>query len=187
VVVQVRERVHIDDYFCKQKVAQLISDNLKSIKKSYSEICIACIGTDRSTGDALGPLVGEKLKGMGGVKVVGNLKDPLHAKTLPDFIDTIKDNQLVIAVDASLGSIENVGSVRVSSGPIRPGAGLKKELPQIGDISIAGVVNSEGFMDFLVLGSTRLSLVMDMAEVIADAIKQGLSQMEYIGKEVAIQ
>ncbi len=49
-----------------EKAALLLSIRLKSIintkKKPNQEIIILCIGSDRSTGDSLGPLIGYKLK-----------------------------------------------------------------------------------------------------------------------------
>lgn len=54
-------------------------------KEPYNEFIILCIGTDRSTGDALGPLVGHKLinsiSKYNNVYLYGTLDDPVHAKT----------------------------------------------------------------------------------------------------------
>ena len=49
-------------------------------------IAFACIGTDRSTGDALGPLVGQRLLKLGfdRTPVIGTLEEPLHALNLEE-------------------------------------------------------------------------------------------------------
>ncbi|MNE77605.1 hypothetical protein D3C80_1739330 [compost metagenome] len=44
----------------------------------------------------------------------------------------------------------------------------------MGDISIYGIVNVGGFMEYMVLQNTRLSLVMRMADEIITAITQVL-------------
>ena len=66
----------------------------------------------------------------------------------------------VIAIDACLGVSRNVGCISVKKGPLRPGTGVNKRLPWIGDYHIIGIVNVSGFMEHVVLQNTRLSLVM---------------------------
>jgi len=43
-------------------------------------------------------------------------------------------------------------------------------LPPIGDAYVTGVVNVGGFMEYLVLQNTRLSLVIKMADAIARGV-----------------
>lgn len=142
----------------------------------FSDLLIVCIGTDRSTGDCLGPLTGYKLsnslKRYVNVHVIGTLDEPVHAKNLIDKIEGIKtkyNNPFIIAVDASLGDMDRIGHISVSLGPLKPGAGVNKDLPHIGDAHITGVVNLSGFMEYVVLQNTRLSVVMKMAEVISSS------------------
>ncbi|NLY43073.1 MAG: spore protease YyaC [Clostridiaceae bacterium] len=142
----------------------------------YDTIIILCIGTDRCTGDCLGPLVGYKLKNLpyNNVHVIGTLEEPVHAKNLAVYTAQIKKafrHPLIIAVDACLGKAEHVGFIAISNKPIKPGAGLNKDLPEIGDISIAGIVNSYGLMDYVILQNTRLNTVMKMSDLIASGIK----------------
>ena len=139
-------------------------------------IVILCIGTDRSTGDSLGPLIGHKLERLNysHVHVYGSLHNPVHAKNLIETITNIEakhPDSLILAIDACLGSMDHVGYITVSKGAIQPGAGANKNLPDVGDISITGIVNFSGFMDFLVLQNTRLSLVMNMADIISIGLK----------------
>ncbi|WP_243292733.1 spore protease YyaC [Bacillus sp. FJAT-47783] len=144
-------------------------------KLNINSIVVLCIGTDRSTGDSLGPLVGSKLqqKKVENFYVYGTLKDPVHAVNLEEKIihlTNIHRNPFIIAVDACLGRFKNVGTVQVGSGPVKPGAGVNKVLPEVGDIHITGIVNVSGFMEFFVLQNTRLHLVMSMADVIAESL-----------------
>jgi putative sporulation protein YyaC len=143
-------------------------------------VVFACIGTDRSTGDALGPLVGQKLGrlGMDSQKVLGTLEDPLHAMNMADRLAPILGTQprpLIVAVDAALGPIASVGSIAVREGGIRPGQGVGKDLPEIGEISVTGTVNVRALgLDAQVLQSTRLFLVQQMAEQIGVSCWWGL-------------
>jgi putative sporulation protein YyaC len=146
---------------------------------SYQPIVIICVGTDRSTGDSLGPLVGMHLTktGLYGSNLFGTLNDPVHALNLNDVIQNVLQkfrNPFIIAIDACLGQATSVGSIQVGLGPLKPGAGVNKELPPIGDIHITGIVNVGGFMEYFVLQNTRLNLVMNMAEVIATSLQAAL-------------
>lgn len=146
-------------------------------------VIIICIGTDRSTGDSLGPLVGSKLheKDTSYFHVYGTLDEPIHAVNLEEQLIKIKrrhHNPFIIAIDACLGRLNSVGIISIGDGPVKPGAGVNKQLPSVGDIHITGIVNVSGFMEFFVLQNTRLSLVMKMASAIADGISEASKQLE---------
>jgi putative sporulation protein YyaC len=177
-----------DDKFAAFKVARAVSelmadDGLKHKKDPHCRrpIVVMCIGTDRSTGDSLGPLVGDMLSKwkLPGIHVLGTLEEPVHAKNLEEVMFKTAYQHpcaYMLAIDASLGILEHVGSISVGRGPIKPGAGLKKNLPPVGDMHITGIVNTGGFMDFLVLQSTRLSLVMRMADIIARGVHMAVNE-----------
>jgi len=183
-----------DDKFAALKVARAVSNIMGSENLGFGTtsqkrpIVVMCIGTDRSTGDSLGPLVGDMLSKwkMPDVHIFGTLDFPVHARNLEETLNRTYEmfnNPYIIAVDASLGIMEHVGCITVGKGPIKPGAGLKKELPAVGDMHITGVVNTGGFMDFLVLQSTRLSVVMKMADIIARGLHIAMS--EYAGASLS--
>lgn len=153
----------------------LLCNNITPIIKEKRPIVILCIGTDRSTGDSLGPLIGDKLKFLirDRVSLYGNLEYPIHAKNLRETLDEIftsYTNPYIIAIDACLGSIQNVGKVIVENKPLSPGAAMNKDLPKVGDLSITGVVNISGSLEFMVLQNTRLYTVMLLADVISKGI-----------------
>jgi len=151
---------------------------------SAQPIVFVCIGTDRSTGDSLGPLVGTLLteKKLGSFFVYGTLNDPIHALNLEEKMVEIHEkhnNPFIIGIDACLGRMKSVGVIHLGDGPVRPGSGVKKELPPVGNIHITGIVNISGFMEFLVLQNTRLSLVLDMAKTISKGIYQSSLRYRY--------
>ncbi len=142
----------------------------------HRDIVIVCIGTDRSTGDSLGPIIGYKLRGMNysNVHVYGDLENPVHAKNLQETIESIYkryEKPFLIAVDASLGRADHVGFISVGKGSIRPGSALNKELEPVGHMHITGIVNAGGFMEFMILQNTRLGTVMRIADTVATGIK----------------
>lgn len=136
------------------------------------KVTFACIGTDRSTGDSLGPLVGTSLKKLG-YNVFGTLEEPLHAQNLATNLDYIKHEGnpgLVIAIDACLGKIDSIGTILLEPGPLKPGSGVQKDLCPVGDISILGIVNLGGFLELQVLQCTRLYTVTTIANYITHLI-----------------
>jgi putative sporulation protein YyaC len=157
------------------------------------DLIILCIGTDRSTGDSLGPLTGSKLQqlNLGKTHIFGTLDNPVHAVNLQEIIQQIENdfkNPFIIALDACLGRSESVGYISIKEGPLQPGTGVNKNLPAVGNLHIIGIVNVGGFMEYMVLQNTRLSLVMKMADIISQGIwreiqKQGL--VEPAGAETA--
>jgi putative sporulation protein YyaC len=106
---------------------------------------------------------------------MGTLENPVHASNLPEYlrlIDKFK-NPFVIAIDACLGNIDSVGYINIGEGSIKPGAGVNKHLPAVGDLHVTGIVNVGGFMEYFVLQNTRLHIVMKMAKIISDGIHCG--------------
>jgi len=151
--------------------------------EKYSDIVFVCIGTDRSTGDSLGPIIGHKLKEMkyGNVHVFGDLDTPVHAKNLCETTSLIIDKYekpFIIAIDACLGKIEHVGHITVGTGALKPGSAVNKDLEPIGDMHITGIVNFSGFMDFLILQNTRLGTVMKIADIISSGIRYVVWRIE---------
>lgn len=157
------------------KLRDILCNELYPIIKEDRPIVFLCIGTDRSTGDSLGPLVGDKLRFLvrDRIYLYGNLEYPVHAKNLREIIDEIKlqyTNPYIVAIDACLGSLQNIGKIFVEKKPLTPGAAMNKDLPPVGDLSITGIVNISGTLEFMVLQNTRLYTVMTLADVISKGI-----------------
>ncbi|MCC8050788.1 MAG: spore protease YyaC [Clostridiales bacterium] len=169
------ETVTIPSGQSKFATGKRFQDIAASTDFSLTKPVILCIGTDRIVGDSLGPLTGSLLKKSAGdsLAIYGTLEAPVHACNLAETLAQIKKehpNSAVIAVDASLGCHYKAGSVLIRPGSIRPGMGVKKNLPAVGDISITGIAGAQSSRPYLVLQSVRLSLIMSMAEQICDCI-----------------
>jgi len=166
-------KIHMDKSNFFTEGSQFITKKLQDIDSTFQRPVITfCIGTDRSTGDCLGPLVGWLLKKKLPINnlVYGTIDNPIHATNMKETLQQIKkdfSNPLIIAVDACLGRLDSVGYVSFATGPLQPGAAVNKNLPPVGDIAISGIVNVGGFMEYFVLQNTRLSFVMTMAEKIS--------------------
>jgi putative sporulation protein YyaC len=163
------------------ELGRYITKNLIELNINAYNPVILCIGTDRATGDCLGPLVGEQLLNYStDFNVLGTLSYPVHALNLRQAIRLINSeirNPFVIAVDAALGIRSHVGYISVSNCPIAPGKGVNKNLPAIGNISITGIVNMLSRNPSL-LQSTRLHTVKTLADCIANALKYSIDYLE---------
>ncbi len=177
----VEEDVILRVHYREPGAAGRLASHLGRVVEAFSGVgaatAVLCIGTDRSTGDALGPLVGSHLRRWApGIAVYGTLEEPVHATNLVETLARIATSppSFVLAVDACLGRAENVGYVTLRLGPLRPGTGVRKTLPEVGHAHIVGVVNVGGFMEYLVLQNTRLGVVWPMAALIASAVARAV-------------
>lgn len=171
-------RIHIDEQDAATKLALVFSEKLKNLNLNPDRPrVVVCIGTDRSTGDSLGPLVGTQLHETNHdfFKIMGTLENPVHASNLSEYLNVVEEmgNPFVVAIDACLGNIDNIGYINIGEGALKPGAGVNKLLPPVGNMHITGIVNVGGFMEYFVLQNTRLSIVMKMAKIISKGIHQG--------------
>lgn len=153
---------------------------VEQTKKDSQTMVLICIGTDRATGDCLGPFVGHYLMQLLSSPlpiIFGNLMHPVHAANLQDTLDYIYASisfPYVIVVDACLGNPKHVGYVTLSQNALYPGRGVHKKLPPIGQISITGIVDQFGGNNFQAIQNTRLHHVMQLASFIASGISKGL-------------
>lgn len=155
----------------------------KQIRNNHLTPIFLCIGSDRATGDCYGPLVGDALSkyynsypvSRTHIPVYGTLDSPVHALNLQKNIEEIYNNYknpYIIAIDASLGISSHIGYVTVGKGPLFPGIGVQKSLPQVGDLAITGIVNHTCNNCRGTLQSTKLSVVMNLANFTSDGIIQ---------------
>ncbi|WP_165842349.1 spore protease YyaC [Paenibacillus xerothermodurans] len=164
-------------HYLDKKSVPYISDLLiKHYMKHpvYTDIVFVCIGTNRYSGDSLGPLVGsrltERLDGHQRIHIYGTLERPAHALNMQKVLAHIalKHSQAyVVAVDACLGQFYKIGTLQLVEGPLEPGVSLNKKLPPIGHIHLKGIINNYGPLNHKVLEQTSLTFVQEMSAVIS--------------------
>lgn len=99
---------------CSREISVLLKKCILSYPHHWTDLVFLCIGTDRVTGDCLGPYVGHRLSSFcfPGIYVYGTLVQPVHALNLCDTRKEILSrhpDSLIIAVDASLGQKKTPG------------------------------------------------------------------------------
>ena len=161
--------------YCGSSLAAFVKNLKRHRKECYADsrtMVFLCIGSDRATGDCLGPIVGHMLlQNNKKLLVYGTLSSPVHAQNLEITIDSIySTNPYIIAIDASLGIRQHIGNVTMGHGTLSPGIGVNKKLPCVGDAFITGIVNTSNKNSHITLQTTRLSTVVDLAEFIARGI-----------------
>lgn len=166
-------------------VADRLADHLGRLLARQEGLAIRpiialCIGSDRYTGDALGPLVGSHLEEQGACIVYGCLDHPVHAGNLVETVNIIESRYLhpiIIAVDACLGRASEIGNIEAWEGGIEAGIAVGNRLPCVGHISLIGVVNAGGHLGYIDLQSTPLSIVVKLSRVIGDALVAALGRL----------
>lgn len=164
-------------------------NELNEKNKAFSDLIFLCIGTDRLTGDCFGPLVGDKLKGninniTMNARVYGSLEEPIIQSNVNSKINEIYikyDNPCIVAIDAALSTEENIGKIIVTNNSLKLGKGLQKNIAQIGNISIKGVIGKKRKSrkkNMEILQNTSLNIVMNMASIVSNGIMEVL-QEEY--------
>ena len=159
-----KQAARVDDAGLAQFAARIAA------KHSLSEMTFLCIGTDRSSGDCLGPWIGTLLTEAGFERVIGTLEHPCDAEKLPEVIARLPEGATVLAIDACLGRPESVGAYLVSAEPLIPARSVGRPFPPLGSYSIAGIVNAAGPKPYWTLQTTSLYRVMRMAREAAGAI-----------------
>lgn len=166
-------------YAFGRQLFQSISDK----RHLEQPLVFLCIGSDRATGDSLGPLIGYKLsrRRQSSCYIYGTLEQPVHAKNLEECLRQIHKahtSPFIVAIDASLGKASHVGFFTLEEGSLKPGAGVGKELPLVGNLFVTGIVNLSGLFEHTLLQTTRLQVVMSLADHICTGIFYCLMKME---------
>lgn len=164
--------LHFQDPSAPGRVATALMEQFR--RQAHSERYLPIfflVGATSSTGDSLGPFIGWFLsrKGYAGA-YVGDLQAPVHATNLGERLteawqlaERRKKLPYLIAVDAAVGK---PGRITVNPGPLKPGAGMGKSLPEVGSVHIMGGTANFPFMIWF----AGLDQTVGMAEVIADGL-----------------
>lgn len=174
------ENYHIKKKLFVNRFSEIMYEKITNDRNE--EIIFLCIGTDRITGDCLGPLVGSKLKRMleyyniYNVIVYGCLEEPISYTNAERYIKFIKENYknpCIVVVDAALSKKENIGKIYITKEKTILGKGINKNTLTIGDISIKAVVGKDYKIpkyNFNILQNISLNSVMQLSNILADGI-----------------
>ena len=72
----------------------------------------------------------------------GTMENPVHAENIEFYRKVIKavyHRPAIIAIDAAIGSKSQEGFITLRNGALKPGSGLGKRIPPIGNIEITGI------------------------------------------------
>lgn len=172
--------IHYQDANASKALAAALRDQFMADTKSGKYLPVFfMVGATSSTGDALGPFIGWFLKRKGFTgEYLGDLNEPVHATNIKEkvneaWVRAMKRNKFpyIIAVDAAVG---RPGRLTVNRGPLKPGAGMGKQLPQVGSVHIMGGTAHFPFMIWF----TGLDQTVAMAEVIADGLMEFYREWE---------
>jgi len=146
----------------------------RKLKPTYRPVFM-CVGSDKFICDSLAPIISEMLTTKYNINayVYGGLNYNINAHNLMEaynYIETEHPYSQIILIDATLGN--NIGNVIISEGGF---GAFGRELPikKIGNFSILGVVGHK-HKDFN-LNSTKLKIVLNMANFISKGIAMALS------------
>lgn len=146
-----------------------------SLPPSPEQLLLLCIGSERHILDCLGPLSGTMLKKrMPGLLVYGTLDQPLHANNLIRQMQSIRQTHpdlIELAIDASVGTEDEIGQLQFSQGSLIPGRALAKNLPAVGDFALTAVVDTRSQTRYQSTANKRgLAHVYHMARLIEEAM-----------------
>lgn len=159
---------NIEETFARE----IVKAYLKSVKK---EFVVVNIGTDKCIGDCLAPLVGTLLQEMGYKNIEGTLENPIHALNIATNLSTISfkyDDPFILGIDACIGDSDSIGKIQLRNRPLRPGKGVGKKLPEVGDMSIVGIVDDAELCTNFVQRPIRLSFILQLAKRIVKCIEE---------------
>ena len=94
-----------------------------NLKNNFTDIIFICVGSNKITGDSLGPIVGAKLKQKLGtnIAIIGTTETPVNYENIKEINDNIKIkylNPCVICVDSAMGKNADIGKIIVNWGGI---------------------------------------------------------------------
>jgi len=136
---------------------------------------IVCIGCDKISGDALGPLVGELLRNKYNLPcpVYGTIEAPVNGVTMNEYremLESYHNNADIIAIDAAVGSPEEIGKIKIRTGGIKAAGALNDSHKMLGSLGIMGVVAPKNGDVLGALLEAPFALVERLAEKIARSI-----------------
>ena len=161
-------------------------NNLKSLFSNLKKYPVfMCVGSDKIVMDSLAPVVSELLTKKYNIPafVYGGLEYNINAKNLlysKHFIEIMHPDSKIFVIDATIGERGELGQVKLVLDGVIPAANTLDFPKKIGDYAILGVVGTGGINDKIVLGSTKMQDIIDMAEFIAESLAKAILSVNIV-------
>lgn len=137
-------------------------------------VVFVCVGTPKIVGDSLGPLVGEMLRERNvNAYVYGTRRRPITALNLHGYrkmLNTYHRGDLIVAIDATMGNIEDVGKLKISEGGLRPAGAFRKNAGRLGDVGIMAIVGEKEGDMLLQLKTADPAFVQKLADDVVNLL-----------------
>ena len=76
-----------------------------------------------------------------------------------------------------------IGEIQGRDYPIHPGKGVGKSLPDVGETSIIGIVDTSDNNELFTNRTIRLNLILEMGKVIVDSLTHAIYLSSYKNKK----
>lgn len=171
------ERMYIDLYDSQD----IFVNGLQQFLPKDKDIVFVCIGSMKSHADSIGPRIGSMLQELK-IKnpIYGTWYLPIHAQNIFMHENMIKQSHpdaFIIGIDACIGKSENVGKIILNPEPLKPGSGVGKTLPTIGDMAICCTITDDNLLH------SSFSLVDDFVRYVPKYIYETLQTLKREEKE----
>lgn len=174
-----------------QRIEELYNELIKIITP---DTVFACIGAVKTTSyiDSIGPQIGDRLTKAGLPYVYGTTKKPYNGLTACGIgakINRIHHNQVIVAIDCCISyTDEKLYKIGITNGGIKPGAGMNKKLPIIGDYAIKAFMlreyNTDLIMNSKLMTSGKCDFYVQETDKIVNIISTAIIQAyNYICKK----
>ncbi|MDR1939802.1 MAG: spore protease YyaC [Clostridiales bacterium] len=160
---------------------------ISNADKSGGAVCgelpvIMCIGSDRVSGDLLGPAVGKILVEEYNLRayVYGVTGRNINGENIDEydgFIKKIHGGSVVVAVDACLGPEREIGQIKVSRCGVGAGFAVRKPGKRYGDVGVVGIVAKNSSDNVMQLLSAEYSLVEKLSRKVAEYVFGNMSEL----------
>lgn len=152
-----------------------------NLKNNFTDIIFICVGSNKITGDSLGPIVGAKLKQKLGtnIAIIGTTETPVNYENIKEINDNIKIkylNPCVICVDSAMGKNADIGKIIVNWGGITLGKAVNNGIYLESHINIKGVVGKEE--EEILTNFRELTLVnKNVIEKMSNEVTEGINKV----------
>ena len=136
---------------------------------------ILCLGDPLYIGDSLGPMVGDLLLRQNlNAYIYGTIANPVtidNIDLIKSFIAFRHPRAKIIVVDAGLDRWDNIGTVKVIKGGLKPRGALERGVKSYGYIGVMGVVGEKNKRPFHELIKPTPEFMWRMSNKTAVAVK----------------